>query len=147
MQTPFRGCTDMLKGCEEGWHLYNMLPVILPTRCKQLSVFADHQWCQCTMPRVLTMPCAVQLNSTTMQPPAVSSPEFNADFAFTLAFGQINSTNRTAYETDTAKFWYDEDTGKAPCQHLHIAAVANCSSGRQGPHWAAYDESTAVGYS
>ncbi len=48
-----------------------------------------------------------------MRPPAIPSPEFDADYAFTLAFGAINSTNRTAYETDTAKFWYDESTGKA----------------------------------
>lgn len=47
-----------------------------------------------------------------MRPPAIPSPEFDADYAFTLAFGAINSTNRTAYETDTAKFWYDESTGK-----------------------------------
>ncbi len=48
-----------------------------------------------------------------MRPPMIPSPEFDADYAFTLAFGAINSTNRTAYETDTAKFWYDESTGKA----------------------------------
>jgi len=48
-----------------------------------------------------------------MRPPAIPSPEFDADYAFTLAFGAINSTNRTAYETDTAKFWYDESTGKS----------------------------------
>lgn len=48
-----------------------------------------------------------------MRPPVIPSPEFDADYAFTLAFGAINSTNRTAYETDTAKFWYDETTGKA----------------------------------
>lgn len=77
------------------------------------------------MPWLLTMPCKVQLNSTTMQPPAVPSPEFNADFAFTLAYGQINSTNRTAYQTDTAKFWYDEDTGEPACQQLHVAAVVD----------------------
>lgn len=55
----------------------------------------------------------LQLNTTNMRPPAIPSPEFDADYAFTLAFGAINSTNRTAYETDTAKFWYDESTGKA----------------------------------
>ena len=57
--------------------------------------------------------CVVQLNTTTMRPPAIPSPEFDADYAFTLAFGAINSTNRTAYETDTAKFWYDEATGES----------------------------------
>lgn len=65
----------------------------------------------------------VQLNSTTMKPPAVSSPEFAADFAFTFAYGRNNSTNRTAYQTDTAKFWYDEDTGQPAMQSLNIAAV------------------------
>lgn len=82
-----------------------------------------------------------------MRPPAVSSPEFSADFAFTIAYGQINSTNRTAYQTDTAKFWYDEDTGEAACQHLHIATVSKGSSGTPGPHKPAQDESTAFGYS
>lgn len=54
----------------------------------------------------------VQLNETTRRPPVVPSAEFDADYAFTVAFGAINSTNRTAYETDTAKFWYDETTGE-----------------------------------
>lgn len=60
-----------------------------------------------------TFMCVVQLNTTTMRPPAIPSAEFDADYAFTLAFGAINSTNRTAYETDTAKFWYDEVTGES----------------------------------
>ena len=58
-----------------------------------------------------------------MRPPVIPSPEFDADYAFTLAFGAINSTNRTAYETDTAKFWYDESTGKA----LHDATFVTSS--------------------
>ena len=55
-----------------------------------------------------------------MRPPIVPSPEFDADYAYTLAFGAVNSTNRTAYETDTARFWYDEDTGK-----LHLTSLAS----------------------
>ena len=58
----------------------------------------------------------MQLNSTTMRPPEVSSAEFKADIEYTLAFGRNNSTERTAYQTDTAKFWYDEDPGEAVCQ-------------------------------
>ncbi len=59
-----------------------------------------------------------------MRPPAIPSPEFDADYAFTLAFGAINSTNRTAYETDTAKFWYDESTGKAPLDAMPCSSRA-----------------------
>ena len=69
----------------------------------------------------------VQLNSTTMKPPAVSSPEFAQDFAFTFAYGRNNSTNRTAYQTDTAKFWYDEDTGE-PAQHYHCCMLQKWQS-------------------
>lgn len=53
----------------------------------------------------------VQLNSTTLRPPAVPSEQFNTALEYTLAFGRSNSTNRTEYQTDTAKFWYDEDAG------------------------------------
>ena len=56
----------------------------------------------------------VQLNETTRRPPVVPSAEFDADYAYTLAFGAFNSTNRTAYETETAKFWYDESPGQFP---------------------------------
>ena len=52
-----------------------------------------------------------------MRPPLVPSAEFTADFEYTLAYGSINSTNRTAYETDTAKFWYDETTGMLAEEH------------------------------
>lgn len=58
-----------------------------------------------------------------MRPPIVGSPEFDTDYAFTLAFGSINSTNRTAYETDTAKFWYDEVTGERPNLCLTVMAL------------------------
>lgn len=56
----------------------------------------------------------------------IPSPEFDADYAFTLAFGAINSTNRTAYETDTAKFWYDESTGnEGITAHYNNVALAS----------------------
>lgn len=63
----------------------------------------------------------MQLNSTTLRAPAVPSHEFNAALEYTLAFGRSNSTNRTDYETDTAKFWYDEDTGET-AQAMHVTA-------------------------
>lgn len=67
-----------------------------------------------------------QLNTTTMRPPVIPSPEFDADYAFTLAVGAINSTNRTAYETDTAKFWYDESTGnEGITAHYNNVALAS----------------------
>ena len=62
-----------------------------------------------------------------MRPPAIPSPEFDADYAFTLAFGAINSTNRTAYETDTAKFWYDESTGKALLDAMLVTSSCACT--------------------
>lgn len=55
--------------------------------------------------------CCLQLNATMSKPQAVSSPGFASDYAFTVAFGAANSTNRTVDQTDTAKFWYDEDPG------------------------------------
>ena len=65
-----------------------------------------------------------------MRPPVVPSAEFDADYAYTLAFGAINSTNRTAYETDTARFWYDEDTGKLLLTVL--ASISLCFAIMQG---------------
>lgn len=55
----------------------------------------------------------MQLNETTRRPRLVPSAEFDADYAYTLAFGAFNSTNRTAYQTETAKFWYDESPGQS----------------------------------
>ena len=57
----------------------------------------------------------VQLNASLVGPPPIPSPEFSSDLEYTLAFGRNNSTNRTAYETEPAKFWYDEDTGESIC--------------------------------
>ena len=66
----------------------------------------------CLGTKLTRLLCVLQLNQTSLKPPPVPSAEFDYDYAYTLAYGAINSTNRTAYETDTAKFWYDEDTGK-----------------------------------
>lgn len=67
-----------------------------------------------------------QLNSTTQRPPVVPSAEFTADFEYTLAYGSINSTNRTAYETETAKFWYDETPGnEGITAHYNNVALAS----------------------
>ena len=71
----------------------------------------DAHCCPTSKVKFTTKLCALQLNSTTQRPPVVPSAEFTADFEYTLAYGSINSTNRTAYETETAKFWYDETPG------------------------------------
>ena len=93
---------------------------------------------------LLTVLRMMQLNSTTMRPPVVPSAEFTADFEYTLAFGSINSTNRTAYQTDTAKFWYDETMGKnspslaqkcfvCAANELHACPKRSLSPGSQLP--------------
>ncbi|KAL3155847.1 hypothetical protein ABBQ32_012857 [Trebouxia sp. C0010 RCD-2024] len=67
-----------------------------------------------------------QLNSTTLRPPAVPSQAFNAALEYTLDFGRTNSTNRTDYQTDTAKFWYDEDVGnQGLTAHYNSVALAS----------------------
>lgn len=35
----------------------------------------------------------------------VGSPAYEADYEFVKAYGHLNSTARSAYDTDTAKFW------------------------------------------
>lgn len=62
----------------------------------------------------------LQLNETTRRPPAVPSAQFDSDYAYTVAFGAYNSTNRTAHQTETAKFWYDEDTGSFTFLHAFL---------------------------